>query len=372
MNRMKDLPDLRDGHTLGYFSRFQFIASSFFIFASPLVTFTYLYWGPYPWFVLPFWTIPFAIIALLDARNYPAQRQPPDELPRWLFDWMLYFLAFLQLANIFLLCSMTSRVGLSTGATWFSALLASGSSSLAGLVVAHELIHRRSSFERYLGRLVLCTLIYEHFYTEHLRSHHSRVATTSDPAMAHFGESFVHFWIRTIPDQFRSAWHLESQLGRKSKRSLIHRLQIKNKVLHGVAFEGVLMFGILVYFGPASLFIFVLQALGAITLVEAVNYLEHWGLQREGTSVTYRDAWDTDSYWSCFSLIGLARHSDHHVHAGRQFQNLQYIEQSPKLPMGYNAMIILILFKNKLYRELMTARLQEYGLGPFNPHRLGK
>jgi hypothetical protein len=33
----------------------------------------------------------------------------------------------------------------------------------SAIVVAHELIHRRSGWEQQLGRLLMCTAMYEHF-----------------------------------------------------------------------------------------------------------------------------------------------------------------------------------------------------------------
>ena len=54
------------------------------------------------------------------------------------------------------------------------------SASLAGAVTGHELIHRRSPAQRWLGRVLLASVLYEHFYTEHLRGHHVRVGTAAD------------------------------------------------------------------------------------------------------------------------------------------------------------------------------------------------
>ena len=74
---------------------------------------------------------------------------------------------------------------------------------------AHELGHKRASLERWLSRVALAQSGYGHFFIEHNRGHHVRVATPEDPASARLGESFYAFWPRTVLGSLRSAWELE-------------------------------------------------------------------------------------------------------------------------------------------------------------------
>ena len=55
---------------------------------------------------------------------------------------------------------------------------------------AHELGHKRASLERWLSKVALAQSGYGHFFIEHNRGHHVRVATPEDPASARLGESF--------------------------------------------------------------------------------------------------------------------------------------------------------------------------------------
>ncbi|MDR5662823.1 fatty acid desaturase, partial [Burkholderia cenocepacia] len=74
---------------------------------------------------------------------------------------------------------------------------------------AHELGHKTDRFERWLAKITLAPVAYGHFYVEHNRGHHVRVATAEDPASARYGESFWAFLPRTVTGSIRSAWRLE-------------------------------------------------------------------------------------------------------------------------------------------------------------------
>jgi alkane 1-monooxygenase len=242
-----------------------------------------------------------------------------------------------------------------------------GASSGYSIITAHELIHRRGRFDQTLGRALLCTVLYEHFYTEHLRGHHVRVATADDPATARFGESFHRFYRRTVPAQFASAWRLEKKrLGDESMSNLDPRL-LRSRVLHGLAAQAGLAAAIAALCGGVALLAFVLQAVLASRLLEVVNYFEHWGLERRGPRVGATESWDTHSWFTYWSLIGLSRHADHHTFGARPFQRLRVVEEAPLLPHGYVGTIFQVFVRNAEFRRLATAELERRKLGPFRP-----
>ena len=119
------------------------------------------------------------------------------------------------------------------------------------------------------------------------------------------------------------------------------------------------------FFGPAAFAFHLIQAFGAFSALEIVNYFEHWGLMRVGKKVQPIDSWDTSSRFTLYGLVGLSRHADHHAHATRPFQQLRHWEESPKLPRGYPGMIRLVLGNNRKFQEQMTAELRRVRLGPF-------
>jgi alkane 1-monooxygenase len=320
--------------------------------------------GPHPWWGTLLFAVPLVVGHWLDTRPWSARQQPREDVPALSFDLLVYALAAVQLANVALLARLFAVQGFASF-DFFASVFVVGAGSGYQIITAHELIHRRKRGEQLLGRALLCTVLYEHFFTEHLRGHHARVGTPDDPATARFGESFQRFYLRTVPAQFRSAWRLEKQrLGDASMSNLDPRL-LRSRVLHGLVVEGSLALGLGVLAGPVAFVAFLLQALFATRLLEIVNYFEHWGLERRGPRPSPADSWDTHSWFTYYSLIGLSRHADHHAHGTRPYQALRVRDEAPLLPTGYVGMIPLVVVQNRRFRELATAELERRKLGPF-------
>jgi alkane 1-monooxygenase len=293
------------------------------------------------------------------------ERQPAAMLPGWPFDAMLYVLAALHVAVVTLLVVRVARYGFWTGDTFVALALVGVNSGYSGVTVAHELIHRTQVHLHFIGRVLLGTVLYEHFSTEHLRGHHVRVGTPEDAATARFGESATSFLVRTVPAQFRSAWRLECKRLGDAGMSPWDRRMLRHRVLHGVVVEWTVALGILSALGPGAFAAYLIQAAVGVRLLEAVNYFEHGGLTRRGRRATAVDSWDTASRFTLYTLVGLSRHADHHAVASRSYQQLRYLEDSPKLPYGYFGTVVFLLVRNTRFREVMTAELQRCRLGPF-------
>jgi alkane 1-monooxygenase len=285
-------------------------------------------------------------------------------VPVWPFDLLVYLLAGLQFLIVFELARMFSTQAI------FSIDMAMvigvvGGNSGFSIITAHELIHRKNRWEQNLGRLLLCTVLYEHFFTEHLRGHHRRVGTEEDPATARFGETFPDFWRRTVPAQFRSAWALEASRLGDSNMSLFDPRMLKNNILHGIVVGWALAFAILYGFGVAAFVAFLLQAFLAVRLLEVVNYFEHWGLQRKSQRIRPQDSWDTHSRFTYYGLTGLSRHADHHAYPARPFQQLRVWDEAPILPMGYVGLVDMVMINNDDFVESAVKELRRCRLGPF-------
>jgi alkane 1-monooxygenase len=331
----------------------------------PVNALVFLLTGPHPGWLAPLFTIPVFGSAVIDRFSGTTTRKPAAKMPDWPFEVLLAVLTALQFTNVFLLARMM-RDGHALSVETFSAMIVVGSSSAySGIVVAHELIHRPRSMLRQFGRMILATVLYEHFYTEHIRGHHVRVGTREDPATARFGESFNRFYVRTVPAQFKSAWRLETtRLGDPDMKWYDPRI-LRSRVVHGVLVEVSLLASIGSVFGWAAFVAFLLQSWWASRALEVVNYFEHWGLSRSGGRVAPVHSWDTHSRFTYYALTGLSRHADHHAFASRPYQKLRVWDESPKLPAGYLAMFPLVLSRNKRYQRLVTAELRRRRLGPF-------
>jgi alkane 1-monooxygenase len=342
-------------------------------FVLPLVNLAFLVTGPHAWWSALLWTTPIWVLVAIDNRSPADHRQPPEHLPSWPFDVQLHLLVALQLANHVLVGVMASKLGVSslaavgtTLANLVAVMVVSGTTAgYSGIVLAHELVHRRAKVQYFLGRLLLMFVCYEQFATEHVRGHHPRLGTAEDPATARFGESLHDFIRRSIPAQFKSAWHLEKmRLGDAHMRNTDLRM-VRHRVLQGVVAEVLIIAGYLVLAGPVAVVFFLLQSRSAVVLLETVNYIEHWGITRATRTVTPVDSWDTDNGFTLRTLVGLSRHADHHAQASRPYQQLRYFEESPKMPHGYYGTILMAMTRNEAYQEYAKAELQRRGLGPY-------
>ena len=343
-------------------------------FLLPVLTTVFLLNGPYRWWQALLWaTIPIWTLIYIDTKAPADRRAVAVDAPDWLFDLQVYALTALQLGNHILLGIMASKLtlqswgdaGVVAANLWAVIWMSGVTAGYSGIVVAHEWIHRRKPHQYFLGRLLLMFVWYEHFATEHIRGHHPRLGTQADPATARFGETFRQFFLRTVPAQFKSAWQLESErLGRPAMKPT-HPAILRHRVFQGVMGQIGITICYLVFFGPIATVFFLVQARTAFTLLEVVNYIEHWGIERHTRGVSHVDSWDTDNWFTLHTLVGLSRHADHHAQASRPYHKLRYHEDPPKLATGYYGSIILALFRNEHYRQLATDELTRRRLGPF-------
>lgn len=331
----------------------------------PLNGTLFLATGPHPWWGALLFLVPLFVAHALDTRGAAERRAPHPGLPAWPFDALVYALAAIQLLNVALLVRLFAVQSL-LSVDFVVSFIVVGASSGFSIITAHELIHRRGAFDRLLGRVLLGTVLYEHFYTEHIRGHHARVGTDEDPATARFGESFHAFYRRTVPAQLRSAWRLEAKRLGDADMKLTDPRILRSRVLHGLVAEWGVALAVLGLAGPVAFAAYLLQAFGATRLLEVVNYFEHYGLRRDGRRrVRPTDSWDTHSWFTYYALVGLSRHADHHAYAARPYQQLRVWEEPPILPAGYIGTIFLVLARNREFRALAARELERRRLGPF-------
>jgi alkane 1-monooxygenase len=228
-----------------------------------------------------------------------------------------------------------------------------------GINAGHELGHRVENGERWLAKIALAQSGYGHFFVEHNRGHHVRVATPEDPASARFGEPLWAFIPRSAVGGFRSALTLERErLSRKGKTWFSR----DNHLLQAWSMSVVVFGSMILVFGPVVIPYLILQAVIGIALLETVNYLEHYGLLRARRAdgryerCAPRHSWNSDRLVTNVFLLHLQRHSDHHANPGRRYQTLRSSDEAPQLPFGYATMVLLAAVP-PLWRKVMDRRL---------------
>jgi alkane 1-monooxygenase len=175
-----------------------------------------------------------------DRRNPRAETLPVLEREP-LYRTILYACAAADLAVIGWGAVVVSRGDLSPVQTLGVMLSVGFVMGAQGITFAHELGHARSKADQLLAKVLLTAVCYGHFFIEHNRGHHVRVATADDPASARFGESFYAFYPRVLIGGWLSAWRLEAE---RLKRHGLRFWTWRNQMLWFTAVP-VLLFGAL-------------------------------------------------------------------------------------------------------------------------------
>lgn len=299
-----------------------------------------------------------------DTANPPDSAEPQLEADLY-YRWCTFLFLPLQYASLVAACAVVAQHPDLAWSDWLGFALTVGAVGGIAINTAHELGHKKPRIEKLLAKIALAQTAYGHFYVEHNRGHHSRVATPEDPASARLGESFWAFWPRTVVGSLRSAWELERA---RLERHRLSPWTWRNDVLQAWAMSAGLFAALTLAFGPQILGFLAVQAVFGFSLLEVVNYLEHYGLRRQPGAdgkperCTPQHSWNSNHLASNLLLYHLERHSDHHAWPARRYQCLRHFDESPQLPTGYGGMLVLALVP-PLWRAVMDPRVVAHYAG---------
>ncbi|MBJ9683990.1 MULTISPECIES: alkane 1-monooxygenase [Burkholderia] len=309
----------------------------------------------------------FGVIPILDTLIGDDRDNPPEDvvphLERERYYRLIVYLATLVEYVAFFMCV---RIVGTHALAWYDYVgfaLSLGAATGISINTAHELGHKTNRFERWLAKITLAPVAYGHFFVEHNRGHHVRVATAEDPASARYGESFWAFLPRTVVGSVRSAWRLErTRLARLGRSPWTWR----NEVLHAWAMT-VVVWGIAIAIGGVVVIpVLVIQAVYGASLLEVVNYVEHYGLGRRRLPngryerCTPQHSWNSNHVVTNLFLYQLQRHADHHANPTRSYQALCHFDDAPQLPAGYATMILLAYVPPLWYRVMNPRVVAHY------------
>ncbi|MEM6617838.1 MAG: alkane 1-monooxygenase [Pseudomonadota bacterium] len=305
----------------------------------------------------------------------------PDEALRW-YTAVTIIWPFLQIGLIFTALAFVSWTDyLTPTQEWLFMACVGVPTGTVGINFAHELMHQRPKLERTLGDVLMTSVLYGHFRSEHLLVHHRYVGTPRDPVSARYNEGFHRFFPRVLWQCFASAWKAEATMLARKKLPWWDRGNSFWR--YGTWQLGWLTLAFIIG-GWAGVAMFALQAFVAVWQLELVNYVEHYGLTRrhkgEGVyeRVLPRHSWNAAHRVSNWFLINLQRHSDHHYKPARRFPLLQTYdeEEAPQLPYGYSIMTIMAmtppLFKRVMNPRVRAWRTKYYpDIDDWNPYNKG-
>ena len=291
----------------------------------------------------------FVILPLLDllAGNRSenlSKDQTDDKKSKWIFDIMLYlnlpivfgllYLVFIKIETQQYTTYELIGLGLSAGI-----LLATNA-----INVAHELGHITPYFEQFMSKCLYIPCLYMHFYIEHNFGHHMNVATPNDGATAKYNQTVFSFWITSVTKQYLDAWKHQINLLSAKKNSFF---SVKNDMLWYHLIQPTYLFGVFYFFSIDTMLFAIAIGVVSFLFLESINYIEHYGLRRFKTAsgryerVQPQHSWNSNFNIGRIVLYELTRHSDHHYKSSKKYQVLNSYEQSPTLPLGYPASILL-------------------------------
>jgi alkane 1-monooxygenase len=312
-------------------------------------------------------TVAFFVIPILESifpgnTDNLTEKEESTQLSKSVFNVLLYlnvpmllglaYWYFYTIANIPLetyeIVGLTLTVGVYLGGV--------------GINVSHEMGHRDGWFPNLLGKILLVPNLYLHFAIEHNNGHHVNIATPKDPASSRFNENIYSFYIRSMVFSYLSAWNIEAKRLKQAGKSSfsIYNQMIHFQLIH-ISYLGFLVLS----FGWTILpFGIITGILGALML-ETVNYIEHYGLQRRILESGRYEPVQPWHSWNCNHDIGrillyeLTRHSDHHYKANREYQILRHFDKAPLLPWGYPTSMLMALIP-PLWFRVMNPKVEHY------------
>lgn len=309
-----------------------------------IVSFTATDWKAWSMLLYAFGLIPFLELFLKpNARNMSKVELEVARADR-LYDIVIYLTLPLQYGFLIWFLLTIDNPDVAWWVTAGKVVTMGIACGVLGINVGHELGHRHKKSEQFMAKALLLTSLYMHFFIEHNRGHHAKVSTAEDPASARRGEFLYGFWLRSIVGSYLSAWKLENS---RLRRKGLPVISWRNEMLVYQVIQGAALLGIGLAFGWVTMLLFMAAATAGFLLLETVNYIEHYGLQRQKQAdgvyerVRPDHSWNSDHPLGRLLLFELSRHSDHHYRAGRKYQLLRHMDGAPQMPTGYPGMMLM-------------------------------
>ena len=332
-----------------YYSTLFFIGFSLFIILGDMIikedsnedTYSRVYLLDLPMYI----NLPLLMLLIL-ITVFALSGDPSDQFALIFMDYLNIDLMYMRRSmNISDSISLVALTGLFIG--------------IMGTVPGHELVHRKKNkFDMFMGNWLLAFSWDCAFAIEHVYGHHKNVGLGHDPATAKRGENIYLFILRAIIKEQKDAWSIELNQAKRREQSFI---SIRNRMIIGYFRSLFITFIAYLIGGISGTLIFLLCAFIAKSLLEVINYSEHYGLIRiSGETVSPRHSWNSNSTMSSIYLYNVTRHSSHHEKANLKYWELRSYNDAPMMPQGYLTMLYMALFLPYFFHRMMAKKLIEW------------
>ena len=257
---------------------------------------------------------------------------------------------------IALQCTLAYQIysGMS-GMELVGATISAGIFAGIGIIYGHELAHTKG-FSFGIARWMMALSGSAHFCYAHVYNHHLELGCEDDPATAPRGRSLYAHLPKSYFGQSKFLFTMEKQ---RLRRLGVPFLSWQNRWIRGYAMS----------LPTIALFWYVggwtgIACMGLLWLIsnfelEALNYLEHYGLIRErGAPIDYRHSWDNSTMFTSWFFIEIGRHADHHDRGETHFWELDEVG-APNCGNGYFTLFALALFP-PLFHKYMEKQLEKW------------
>ncbi len=296
----------------------------------------------------------------LNPSNY-SEEEKEKRLKDKLYDWLLYINLLIVYGCLYYTFQTLEKKPLAPFEIVGIVLSLGIILGSNGINVAHELGHRKKLYERILGKILLVPSHYTHFFVEHNHGHHLDVSTPEDHSTAKYNQNLYSFWLQSVSGTYVKAWKIQKKLNKINKTPFF---SLKNDMLWFTIVQVVYLLSIYIFFNFKVIVVAFVAGIVGFLLLETINYIEHYGLKRKKLPsgryerVTEKHSWNSNHILGRILLYELTRHSDHHYKSTKEYQILEFHDESPQLPFGYPTSMVLS-FIPPLWFSIMNKRIPD-------------
>jgi len=242
-----------------------------------------------------------------------------------------------------------------TGLNLIGATLSSGIFIGIGIIYGHELSHTKG-FGFTISRLMMALSGSAHFCYAHVYNHHLELASEDDPATAPRGRTIYGHYPLSYLGQSKFLFNMEKE---RLSRMGVNFISWQNRWIRGylMAVPTVALF----FMAGGWVGMACLATIWGISNfeLEALNYLEHYGLIRvKDQPIDYRHNWDNSTAFTAWFFIEIGRQCDHHVRGETYFWELDDVG-GPNYGIGYFSLFVLTLVP-PLFRSYVKKHLDNW------------
>jgi len=242
-----------------------------------------------------------------------------------------------------------------TGMQLVGAVVSTGIFAGIGIIYGHELAHTKG-FSFVIARWMMGLSGSSHFCYAHVYNHHLELGCEDDPATSPRGRSLYAHFPKSYFGQSKFLYSMEKH---RLERLGVPFLSWQNRWIRGYAMSLPTLFLFWMAGGWLGICAMLLIWMISNFELEALNYLEHYGLIREkGQPIDYRHSWDNSTAFTSWFFIEIGRQADHHDRGETHFWELDEVG-APNTGMGYFTLFALALIP-PAFHALMEIELKKW------------